>query len=232
MDGACGTELLKKGSCVSLPSLNLSHPEWVKDVHSQYARSGAQIHLTNTFSDCSHEEVRSGVRLLRETIPDAFILGDMSQATIISYQQKASAFLQEDVNGLMVETIRTPMESLTAARTLKDLSDKPVFISLTPLSDVSAEEEWLCLPEKLLGIGVAGIGVNCGVRYQHLQSLMQKWIQIYGPILWFVKLPFLEKESVSWLKTMKFFLDIGCQWVGGCCGTTPKDIQALNDFLK
>ena len=54
MDGAMGTELMARGVKMPLPlwsaESNLTDPEIVKAIHSDYVSAGADIIGTNTFS--------------------------------------------------------------------------------------------------------------------------------------------------------------------------------------
>ena len=53
LDGAMGTELINRGISLPLPiwsaDANLTHPEVVKGIHSDYIKAGADIITTNTF---------------------------------------------------------------------------------------------------------------------------------------------------------------------------------------
>jgi len=58
MDGAMGTELQRRGvpmdSAAWSGVANLTHPEVVRQVHEDYLRAGAEIHITNTFATARH----------------------------------------------------------------------------------------------------------------------------------------------------------------------------------
>lgn len=58
MDGAMGTELQRRrvpmDSAAWSGVANLTHPEVVRQVHEDYLRAGAEIHITNTFSAARH----------------------------------------------------------------------------------------------------------------------------------------------------------------------------------
>ncbi len=53
LDGAMGTELIKRGVELPLPvwsaDANLTHPDIIRDIHLDYIRSGADVITTNTF---------------------------------------------------------------------------------------------------------------------------------------------------------------------------------------
>jgi homocysteine S-methyltransferase len=102
IDGAMGTELQRRGAPMhdevwSAAAL-LTHPEIVRAVHEDYARAGAEVHITNTFSTAPHIIERSrldatsralnriAVRMAREGIEqaapahDVFLAGSISTA--------------------------------------------------------------------------------------------------------------------------------------------------------
>jgi Homocysteine S-methyltransferase len=63
-DGAVGTLLGERGVGHPYARANLSHPEMVTDIHTEYLRAGADAIETNTFTDLSelrlaHEAVET-----------------------------------------------------------------------------------------------------------------------------------------------------------------------------
>lgn len=51
LDGAMGTMLQQKGMAPgTIPeTLNITHPDWIRDIHRQYIDAGADIIYSNTF---------------------------------------------------------------------------------------------------------------------------------------------------------------------------------------
>jgi methionine synthase I (cobalamin-dependent)/5,10-methylenetetrahydrofolate reductase len=91
-DGAMGTELYTRGIFINrcFDELNLSAPDLVRDIHSEYVRAGAEILETNTFgatrarlatfglADRMEAINRAGVRVAREAASerdDVFVAG-------------------------------------------------------------------------------------------------------------------------------------------------------------
>lgn len=64
-DGAMGTMLHARGAALGqcLEELNLSHPDWVREIHLSYIRAGAEIIQTNTFA-------ANRLRLMDERLED------------------------------------------------------------------------------------------------------------------------------------------------------------------
>lgn len=64
LDGAMGTELVRKGVDLPLPiwsaDANLTHPEIVLNIHQEYASAGADIITTNTFRTTTYTYRKAG----------------------------------------------------------------------------------------------------------------------------------------------------------------------------
>ena len=69
LDGAMGTELINRGINLPLPiwsaDANLTHPEVVKGIHSDYIKSGADIITTNTFRTTTWTYRKAGYTSVR-----------------------------------------------------------------------------------------------------------------------------------------------------------------------
>ena len=90
-DGAVGTEIAKRGAPADVlgESLNLTHPEIVKNVFQTYADAGSNILKTNTFSsnrpklkkfgllDKFEEINQKGIEISRSVSPDCYVMGEM-----------------------------------------------------------------------------------------------------------------------------------------------------------
>ena len=89
-DGAMGTMLYSKGIFISrsFDELNLSNPQLIRDVHSEYVQAGADIIETNTFganrtklmshglAEQTHDINLQGARIAREAAgKNTFVAG-------------------------------------------------------------------------------------------------------------------------------------------------------------
>ena len=57
MDGAINTELSRKGilfTTMEWLRVNLDDPRMVADIHQDYARAGAELHIANSFASARH----------------------------------------------------------------------------------------------------------------------------------------------------------------------------------
>ena len=105
-DGAMGTMLYARGVFINrcYDELNLSQPEMVREIHTEYLQAGAEVVETNTFGGNRfrlgqhglQDQVRAinvaGVKLARESVNqirdkqacEAFVAGSMGPTTIFS----------------------------------------------------------------------------------------------------------------------------------------------------
>ncbi len=106
LDGAMGTELDRRGMPLVGGAWSahaaLSHPDLVRAIHADYARAGAEIHLTSTFAANRHilaligeadrvgEANRTAVALCREAIESAGVDRPQWIAGAISTYAKGS----------------------------------------------------------------------------------------------------------------------------------------------
>lgn len=158
MDGAMGTELMRRGIEPG-GEANLERPDLVALIHRAYAEAGAKFLLTNTLTanriaaagragrlelDCINA---AGVRLARENAgPDCVILGDIGSTGHLSdpsdsgwrdelfdaYSEQARVLASEGADGFMLETMCSLEEALLALRACKNVSDLPVLVSFAP----------------------------------------------------------------------------------------------------
>lgn len=126
MDGAMGTELLRRYRSLnadSLATVTLSHPSWVRSIHRGFLRSGAQCLLTNTFLAWPREANsgnrtyfcklnRLAVQLARESaaevsrpVPIVASIGPWPNDSATSVQQcLAQIYAVRDADAVLLET--------------------------------------------------------------------------------------------------------------------------------
>src|SRR4051794_34432217 len=76
MDGAMGTELLRRGYYGPSWRANLDTPALVRTIHAEYRSAGACVLLTNTFlaAEASSEALQAALRLAREAAAGAWVV--------------------------------------------------------------------------------------------------------------------------------------------------------------
>lgn len=199
MDGAMGTELQEKGlpagSCPEL--LNLTHPQWVQEVHRSYAALGVDILVANTFGGNRlklseyglQEKVAEingrGIVLAREAAGEPawvaasigptgrFIepLGELAfEEAREVFREQISACLAAGADLLLMETFSDIREIKAAIRAARDLSSIPLLCTMTFQENLRTVLG--TGPEEVGCIleaqGANVVGANCGLGPERL----------------------------------------------------------------
>ncbi len=269
-DGAMGTELqkngLKKGE---LPeNLNIHSPEIVARVHKSYLDAGCNIISTNTFGanslkfDNVNEIITKAVEIAKNTIKesekDAFVAldigplgkllkpyGDLEFETAYDlYKEQVVAGKNAGADLILIETMGDLYEIKSAVLAAKENTDLPVLVSMI------FDEKGILLTGAdiktavitLEGLGVDGIGMNCGLGPDQMLTLLKEMTK-YSSTPIFVQpnagLPVSINGVTTYNVTPEEFaqkqlqiLKNGACALGGCCGTTPEHIKAMIDLCK
>lgn len=269
-DGAMGTELqkngLKKGE---LPeNLNINSPEIVARVHKSYLDAGCNIISTNTFGanslkfDNVTEIITKAVEIAKNTIEEsnknAFVAldvgplgkllkpyGDLEFQTAYDlYKEQVIAGKNAGADLILIETMGDLYEIKSAILAAKENTDLPVLVSMI------FDEKGILLTGAdiktavitLEGLGVDGIGMNCGLGPDQMLELLKE-MKKYSSTPIFVQpnagLPVSINGVTTYNVTPDEFaqkqleiLKNGACALGGCCGTTPDHIKAMIDLCK
>ena len=193
-DGAIGTRLYSKGVYINrcYDELNLTSPDLVRDVHTEYIRAGAEVIETNTFGASRHNLQQFGLegslrlinisaaRLAREAAGErAHIAGaigplglriepygptSFDEAKEI-FKEQVEALIEGGVDLFILETFSDISEIRQAIRAVREVSDLPIVAQMTILP--SGNTSFGTTPEvftsRLDEWGADVIGLNCGV---------------------------------------------------------------------
>ena len=269
-DGAMGTELqkngLKKGE---LPeNLNIHSPEIVARVHKSYLDAGCNIISTNTFGanslkfDNVNEIITKAVEITKNAIAEsgknAFVALDMGplgkllkpygdlefETAYDLYKEQVVAGENAGADLILIETMGDLYEIKAAVLAAKEHTDLPVLVSMI------FDEKGILLTGAdiktaiitLEGLGVDGIGMNCGLGPDQMLELLKE-MKKYSSTPIFVQpnagLPVSINGVTTYNVTPEEFaqkqlqiLKNGACALGGCCGTTPDHIKAMIDLCK
>jgi len=201
LDGGMGTMLQAAGLGTDhVPELlNLTEPEAIISIHSQYVESGADIIYANTFganryklegSGHSVEEVVSaGIANARTaaagralTALDIGPIGQLLEPSgTLSFEEAYDCFREivlagKDADLIVIETMTDLYEVKAAVLAAKENSDKPVMVTMTfeenmrTFTGVSAE----CMVAVLEGLGADAVGVNCSLGPDELYPVLER----------------------------------------------------------
>jgi len=193
-DGAMGTELLNRGYNKDFPLewANISNPDLVKSIHSDYILAGSQCIETNTFgaNECrlnlygfegQVEKInRNAVKIAKEVAGQtAYVIGsvgplgkpvgsgfeiDDKRAKEV-YKKQLYFLLDEGVDAILFETAASTHEVLIAIEALKELdSNFPYIVQFSFTRDLTTiyGEDIYKVIEFLKGIDADVVGLNCG----------------------------------------------------------------------
>ncbi|MCX7707315.1 MAG: homocysteine S-methyltransferase family protein, partial [Anaerolineae bacterium] len=162
-DGAMGTMLHARGAALDqcLEQLNLTRPDWVREIHLAYIRAGAEIIQTNTFAasrprltdfglaDQTREINFRGVKLAREAREisgqSVLIAGSvgplgrrvrrgqqlMVEAAEAAFGEQIGVLWEAGADLLILETFSDLNELIVAVRVARAACDLPVVAEVT-----------------------------------------------------------------------------------------------------
>jgi 5-methyltetrahydrofolate--homocysteine methyltransferase len=260
MDGAMGTELIRRGLNPKRErsyDWNTTHPEEVREVHKAYLEAGAVCLLTNSF--LAHESSRydeicgTAVKLVASIDePYHFVLLDLGPGVNAFLAAKAIALRAPVVcSAMLLETqpslawLVSFMERFPAfpeAHCLISFSFTRASGMLVCPKDHSTPETVAEFVHEHRGRFLA-LGVNCGEEMS-----MDDIIEVVRRYRKMTDLPILARPNAGtpirmgdrWVyphspKSMAArlpeLIDAGATLIGGCCGTTPAHIAAFREVI-
>ena len=209
---------------------------------------------------------QAAARLARETAgQDKYVLGDIGPCgdfleplgslkkddLLAAFGEQARGLADGGVDGFIIETMTALEEIETAIEAVKSVSDLPILVSLAydpagegfrTMMGVSPAQA----VERLAGLGIAGIGYNCGTLdmdgYIRLTEEYAAVLAGNGVLLLAepnAGKPELEGDAAVYKLSPEAYADAlkritaaGATVIGGCCGTTPQHISAAAKCLK
>ena len=269
-DGGMGTELqkngLKKGELPEL--LNIHSPEIVKKVHKSYLDAGCDIITTNTFGANSlkfsnlEEIITNAVNIVKDAINEsgrkaytALDVGPLGKLLApygdLPFEDAYNLFKEQVIAGekagadlVLIETMGDLYEIKSAVLAVKVNTYLPIFVSMifdkkgTLLTGADVKTAIVTLE----GLGVDGIGLNCGLGPDQMLVLLKEMTE-YSSTPIFIQpnagLPVSVNGETVYNVTPEEFaekqlkiLENGACALGGCCGTNPMHIKAMIDLCK
>ena len=269
-DGAMGTMLQKNGlKTGELPeNMNINNPQVLLKIHKEYLDAGCNVITTNTFGANSlkfsnvNEIVESAVSLAKKAAEgydrDTFIALDLGPigrllepCGDLPFEEAYNLFKEQVIAGenagadlVLIETMGDLYEIKAAVLAAKENTKLPVLVSMI------FDEKGILLTGAdiktavvtLEGLGVDGIGMNCGLGPDQMLELLKE-MQKYSSTPIFIQpnagLPVSVNGKTTYNVTPKEFaekqmliLKNGACALGGCCGTNPEHIKAMIDLCK
>ena len=265
LDGATGSNLIAAGMNPGERTADfiLSHPDVMADLQRRYIEAGSCVIHAPTFGVTPTkfgseyaDTLRRLVSLTRETAEKygngkVLIASDMSPCGLFAepmghatfddiyndFAAQIKIFVEEGVDILSFMTMYSLYESRIALLACKELSDKPIFASVTVDKNgrtMTGSDIRTCV--SLLGaLGASAAGLNCSTGpYDTAANLRSAFSAANVPLYCKPNAGtdvenYLSPEAFA--EAMKLLISEGACVVGGCCGTSPDHISALSKIL-
>ena len=161
------------------------------------------------------------------------------------YKEQITYLVEAGVDLLIVETMMSLQESRAALIAAKEVCDLPVMVTMTFEADGRAlyGTDVLTAAITLEKLGADAFGVNCSTGPAQMIPMFEK-IQSAVKIPLIAKpnagMPTLDEEGNTvyglgceeFAKEVRMLWERGASILGGCCGTTPKHIEAMISLMK
>ncbi len=171
--------------------------------------------------------------------------GDSYQQLLDAYREQAEALISGGVDLIGVETMMGVNECAAAIEAIRSLGDIAVICTLSVQSDGKCYFDGSVFEaaELLEALGADAIGVNCSTGPDQLESVIRTLKSTCS-------LPIVAKpnagmpkilgtgeavysmEASEFARHMERLVEAGASIIGGCCGTTPKFIEALRGLKR
>lgn len=201
-DGAMGTMLQKKGlETGGIPEeLNITHPEWLVEIHKAYIENGSNVIYANTFGanayKLSHSEydvdtlVKSAITNARKATEgtDSLValdigpIGQLLEPTGTMTFEEAYAIFKEIVIAgsnadlIVFETMTDLYELKAGVLAAKENSKLPVVCTMTFEENMRTFTgcEISAMALTLEGLGVDALGINCSLGPKQLEPVVKE----------------------------------------------------------
>ncbi len=273
LDGSTGVAMQRRGmpQGVCPEKWAIDNPRHLIELQKEYVKAGTQILYTFTLGGTRPKLDEFGLgndvlkinealaRISRKAIgKDGLVagdigptghfpkpFGDMPFETCVGYfKEQVKGLEKGGVDLFVIETMIDIQEARAALLACKELSNKPVIVSMTFDKDMRTltGTDPVTALITLQSLGADIVGVNCSTG----PAEMVKVIELMKP---YAKVPLMAKPNAGLPRLIdgktvfdmdakafsaytKPFVKAGVSFIGGCCGTSPECISGISKQLK
>ena len=271
LDGSTGTSLMREGmpagSCTE--RWVLENPDKLQKIQSEYISAGSDALYTPTFGANRPTLERSGLdfdgineRLAALTVGRGVLAGgDMSPTGLFIepfgdtpfdevvgiYREQAEALERAGVDFFISETNISLQEVRAAVIGIREVSEKPVFVTMTvdDSGRTLSGDDPICCLLSLAELGISAFGINCS---QGPDGMME-FLKQLAPYSKSLGIPLIAKPNAGlphedcdgcqhfdlsaedFAKYIPELMKAGVTILGGCCGTDAKFIAAIRECV-
>jgi len=161
------------------------------------------------------------------------------------FEEQAAAQARAGADGLIVETMIDVTEARIAATAAKR-TGLPVIVSMVYDSGENKDRTMMGnspeqVVEELAGVGVDGIGANCGQGVEAFLPICARLRQATDLPIWMkpnAGLPEIVDDQTVFRTTAQEFVQYipeliagGADFIGGCCGTDQGFVEAIRETI-
>ncbi|MGM0379437.1 MAG: homocysteine S-methyltransferase family protein [Bacillota bacterium] len=169
-------------------------------------------------------------------------IGDLSFDKAYEMFKQQILAAKNEVNIVLIETMSSLLEAKAAILAAKENSNLKVFVTMTIDEQLRTLDgsDVKCIAITLSNLNVDCIGLNCSLGPKQLKKPIKELVK-YSKVDVMIQpnagLPIIKDSKTiydypvdKFKNDLKEILDYGVSIIGGCCGTTYKYIEALNDL--
>jgi len=224
-----------------------------------FGASGIRLEKVN-LGDRTYEINLAAAKLARQVANDnVLVFGDIGptgqlleplgrlsiEEAIATFAEQATYLAEGEVDAIFIETMSDLDEAVAAVKGAKQVTKLPILVSMSfdshgrTMMGVKPEDAAI----RLWGLSVDAIGANCGRTLSETFEAVTKMRQAVPHAILLAKpnagLP-REKDGKSIYDVSPHtmadyaikFVKLGVKIFGGCCGSTPKHIEAVIEALR
>lgn len=175
------------------------------------------------------------------------IMGEVTTEQLYdAFYEQAAALAEGGADAVVIETMMDPEEAKEAIRAVKAIG-LPVVASMVFDSGKNKDRTMMgTTPEQAATLfteaGADAVGANCGRGVKGYLSICQRMRIVTDLPIWIkanAGMPVLVDGHPTYSETPEQFAigaknlaQCGASFIGGCCGTSPKFITAINKALQ
>ena len=175
------------------------------------------------------------------------VMGEVDEAEMSAvFTEQATALADGGADGIVIETMSDIAEA-TIALDAAAATGLPVVVSMTFDTGRNGDRTMMGVTpteaaKTLADAGADVIGANCGLGVDRIAPVCEALVQATDLPIW-IKAnagapALIEREVVYQMRADEFaghvatLVSAGARFVGGCCGTTPEFIAAIERSLR
>lgn len=155
------------------------------------------------------------------------------------FREQAKALEQTKPHGFLIETMTILNHAEAAVLAVREVSERLIIASMAFPSNLDTSskktgETMEIISTTLRSAGADVLGINCGIGPADAMPFLKALSLVdHGPFCVRPSAGLPDRlltpgEFSDW--ALKF-RKMGCEWIGGCCGTTPAYIRAIKESL-